>query len=67
MNKQAPYEKLKFYNNICEIRRMIFKLTQSFPQKHTRLVSQMNDAARSGKQNIREVTGRIQQVNLDDI
>ena len=54
MNKQAPYEKLKFYNNICEIRRMIFKLTQSFPQKHTRLVSQMNDAARSGKQNIRE-------------
>ncbi|MFH1320848.1 MAG: four helix bundle protein [Bacteroidota bacterium] len=54
MIQQAPYEKLKFYQNICEIRRIIFKLTQSFAKKHMRLISQINDAARSGKQNIRE-------------
>ena len=54
MNQQAPYEKLRFYQNICEIRRMTIKLTQSFSKQHMRLVSQMNDAARSGKQNIRE-------------
>ncbi|MGM0650505.1 MAG: four helix bundle protein [Bacteroidota bacterium] len=54
MKKQAPYEKLKFYQNICEIRKLIVLLTQNFSNKHMRLVSQMNDAARSGKQNIRE-------------
>ena len=48
------YEKLKFYQNICEIRKMIYQLTEEFPRNHVRLVSQMRDAARSAKQNIRE-------------
>jgi len=48
------YEKLKFYQNICEIRRLIFKLTERFRRDNLRLVSQMRDSARSAKQNIRE-------------
>jgi four helix bundle protein len=51
--KQA-YEELKFYQDICEIRRLIFKITEKFAKKHMRLVSQMRDAARSAKQNVRE-------------
>ena len=51
--KQA-YEKLKFYQNICEIRRLIYRLTERFHKTHMKLVSQMRDAARSAKQNIRE-------------
>ncbi len=50
----APYEKLKFYQNICEIRRLVYNLTVPFQNKHLKLVSQMRDAARSAKQNIRE-------------
>ncbi len=49
-----PYEKLKFYQDICEIRRIIYKITERFSKTHMRLVSQMRDAARSAKQNIRE-------------
>ena len=49
-----PYEKLKFYQDICEIRKMIHKITQRFDKSYMRLVSQMRDAARSAKQNIRE-------------
>ena len=49
-----PYEKLKFYKDICEIRRFIHKITSRFEKSHLRLVSQMRDAARSAKQNIRE-------------
>jgi four helix bundle protein len=52
--KEAPYEKLKFYQNICEIRKLVYKLTGEFYKTHVRLVSQMRDAARSAKQNIRE-------------
>jgi len=52
--QDAPYEKLKFYQNICEIRRMIYRITARFPQIHLKLISQMRDAARSSKQNIRE-------------
>ena len=52
-NKQA-YEKLIFYQNICEIRVIIYKATERFRRTHPRLVSQMRDAARSAKQNIRE-------------
>jgi len=51
---QQPYEQLRFYQNICEIRKIIVKLTKKFSNRHLRLVSQMNDAARSAKQNIRE-------------
>ena len=53
MNEQ-PYEKLKFYQDICGIRRLIFKITERFSKVHLRLISQMRDAARSAKQNIRE-------------
>jgi len=52
--KLAPYEKLKFYQDICEIRRPVYKITEKFYRSHVRLASQMRDAARSAKQNIRE-------------
>ncbi|MFH1360205.1 MAG: four helix bundle protein [Candidatus Omnitrophota bacterium] len=48
------YENLKFYQNICEIRRLIIKTTNPLRKSHLRLVGQMADAARSAKQNIRE-------------
>ncbi|OGB90408.1 hypothetical protein A2625_00975 [candidate division WOR-1 bacterium RIFCSPHIGHO2_01_FULL_53_15] len=51
---EAAYEKLKFYQDICEIRRLIYRITERFAKTHLRLVSQMRDAARSAKQNIRE-------------
>lgn len=50
----AAYEKLKFYQNICEIRRLIYRITERFSRSHMRLVGQMRDSARSAKQNIRE-------------
>ncbi len=50
----APYEKLIFYQNLCLIRKIIFQVTSSFQKLHLRRVSQMNDAARSAKQNVRE-------------
>ena len=52
--RTAAYEKLKFYQNICEIRRIVYLLTKPLERSHLRLVSQMRDAARSAKQNIRE-------------
>lgn len=52
--RKPAYEKLKFYIDICEIRRVIYKLTERFRKTHLRRVSQMRDAARSAKQNIRE-------------
>ena len=52
--QRAAYEKLKFYQNLCEIRRLVYQLTERFPKGHLRLVSQMRDAARNAKQNIRE-------------
>ena len=54
MQDTRPYENLKFYQDICEIRRFIYKITERFNKTHLRLVSQMRDAARSAKQNIRE-------------
>ncbi len=52
--KEAAYEKLKFYQDICEIRRLIYRITEKFRKLRPRLTSQMQDAARSAKQNIRE-------------
>jgi len=52
--KKPAYESLKFYQDACEIRRLISKITKRFERSHMRLVSQMRDAARSAKQNIRE-------------
>jgi four helix bundle protein len=54
LHESRPYEKLKFYQDICSIRRMVQKITERFQKIHLRLVSQMRDAARSAKQNIRE-------------
>ncbi len=53
-NRPAAYEKLIFYRDICEIRRLVCRITDRFPKSHIRLVSQMRAAARSAKQNIRE-------------
>ncbi|MFA5840082.1 MAG: four helix bundle protein [Candidatus Margulisiibacteriota bacterium] len=49
-----PYERLIFYQNICEIRKFVFFTTERLKRDHLRLVSQMRDAARSAKQNIKE-------------
>ena len=49
-----PYERLKFYQDICELRSAIYQITEKLRKAHPRLVSQMRDAARSAKQNIRE-------------
>lgn len=51
---KPAYERLRFYQNICEIRRIIYQITKRFEKSHLRLVGQMRDAARSAKQNIRE-------------
>lgn len=48
------YERLRFYKNTCAIRRKIYSLTEKFQKTHIRIVSQIRDAARSAKQNIRE-------------
>lgn len=52
--QKPAYEKLKFYQDICEVRKIIYKITKGIEKSHMRLVSQMRDAARSAKQNIRE-------------
>ena len=52
--KEAAYEKLKFYQDICDIRKKVYLITERFRKTHLRTVSQMRDAARSAKQNIRE-------------
>ena len=52
--RESPYEKLKFYQNICELRRLVYKVTEQFSRTHLKLTYQMRDAARSAKQNIRE-------------
>ena len=51
---QKPYEKLKFYQDICHIRILVVEMTLKFNKTNIRLISQMRDAARSAKQNIRE-------------
>jgi four helix bundle protein len=48
------YENLQFYKNICEIRKIVYGIAEKFKKTHLRLASQMQDAARSAKQNIRE-------------
>lgn len=52
--QKPAYEKLKFYQDICEVRKIVYRITKRFEKSHMRLVSQMRDAARSAKQNIRE-------------
>ena len=52
--QKPAYEKLKFYQDICEIRKSISIITNRILSKYPRLASQIRDAARSAKQNIRE-------------
>ena len=52
--QEKPYEKLKFYQDTCELRKLIVQVTERFGNKHFKLVSQMRDSARPAKQNIRE-------------
>ena len=55
IEKRKPaYESLKFYQDISELRKLISAITKRFEKTHIRLVSQMRDAARSAKQNVRE-------------
>ncbi len=49
-----PYEKLKFYQDICELRKLVAAIITRFEKSHIRLVSEMRSATRSAKQNIRE-------------
>lgn len=51
---KVAYENLRFYQEICEIRRKAYKITERFPKGEMRRVSQMRDAIRSAKQNIQE-------------
>jgi len=50
----APYEKLIVYKQICELRRLIYKHTAHFAKSEPRRSSQMRDASRSAKQNVKE-------------
>ena len=52
--QEKPYEKLKFYQDTCELRKLIVQITERFGNQHFKLVGQMRDSARSAKQNIRE-------------
>ena len=52
--RKPAYEQLKFYQDICQIRRFVYRVTERLVRTHPRLASQMRDAARSAKQNIRE-------------
>jgi four helix bundle protein len=54
MLEKRPYEKMKFYQQICQMRKFVYETTKGIEKSHLRLVSQMRDAARSSKQNIRE-------------
>ncbi len=48
------YKKLVVWRNACELRMFIYKLTKNFPRQEFKRTSQMNDSARSVKQNIQE-------------
>lgn len=46
--RKPAYEQLKFYKDICNIRHIVYRITERFNKTHMHLVSQMRDAARSG-------------------
>lgn len=48
------YKNLVVWKNARELRRLIYQITDRFPKKEFRRASQMQDAARSVKQNIQE-------------
>ena len=48
------YKKLIVWQNAKKLRELIYDITGRFPRAEMRRVSQMLDAARSGKHNIQE-------------
>ena len=52
--REPAYKQLKFYQDICKIRSLVYAITERFEKNNLRLISQMRDAARSAKQNIAE-------------
>ncbi len=48
------YKKLIVWQNCKLLRKRIYEITKKFPKSEYKRVSQMNDAARSTKQNIQE-------------
>ncbi len=48
------YMKLIVWKNACELRRLTYNITKKFPLKEKKRVAQMQDSARSIKQNIQE-------------
>jgi four helix bundle protein len=48
------YKALIVWKNCCELRKKVYDITRKFPKSEYRRVSQMNDAARSTKQNLQE-------------
>jgi len=54
MEEEYGYRKLIIWKNAGEIRRIVYAMCKQFPKIEMRRISQMNDAARSVKQNIQE-------------
>lgn len=52
--KGFGYKKLIVWQNAAILRKKVYDLTKTFPKSELRRVSQMQDAARSVKQNIQE-------------
>lgn len=50
----APYEKLKFYQNLVAIGQRVYQLTEPFYRPQPKVVGQARNTIRSAKQNIIE-------------
>ncbi len=69
MQREPGYKKLILWQNTYKLRRLIYETTKHFPKSELRRVSQMNDCARSIKQNIQEgymktLAGYINHLNI---
>lgn len=55
-NSRGPegYKKLIAWQMTYKLRRRVYEITKKFPRREYRRVSQMNDCARSTKQNLQE-------------
>ena len=58
MIQKQGYRKLIVWQNAQKLRRLVYQTTKKFPKIEVRRTSQMNDAARSIKQNIQEGYGK---------
>jgi four helix bundle protein len=52
------FKRLRAWHNAAELRKKVFEITSRFPKCEMRRISQMQDAARSVKQNIQEAYHR---------